>query len=240
MNEVEEKAKKQGWNPDYDGPNAKTAEEFIADGERIAAIASKNNKKLESELEDVKGLLKEMQDQQFKTLAEAKQQGYQQALKEIEKQQRAAVEDADVEKFDELEKEKKNLKKPEVEKPKKEPAIAPELKAWLKDNPWYNRDEDLTIAADVYAKSLARRNPDLDPTDFYNKVGKRVKKMFPENFETERPNNVETPSKKTQSKGKKKYSDLPPEAKKACDRQVKTMGISQEDYVNEYFKAVGE
>ena len=49
--DYEAEAVKEGWNADYDGPNAKSAQEFVESGEKIAGIAVSKARKLEKTVE---------------------------------------------------------------------------------------------------------------------------------------------------------------------------------------------
>lgn len=249
MSEIEEKAKSQGWNPDFEGPGAKTAEEFVRDGERIAAISSKNNKKLSEEIAGLKTTIEtqntnfsDFQKQQFKAIHEASKTGYDKAVKEIEEKQLAAVEDGDTDKYKELDKEKKDLKKPVVTTPKAEekPKVDPEFLTWHKDNSWYKatNPDDVSMAADTYATALGKQQPGLVGADFYKAVEKHIKTVFPDKFSNQQ-SNLDTSEHSTQKKsGGKKYSDLPAELKKSCDLQCERMGLKREDWVKAYNKSM--
>lgn len=236
MSEVEEKAKAQGWNPNYKGENAKTAEQFLKDGETIAPIVAERNNKLLEEVADLKKEMKELSNQQWQVIREAREEGYKKALAEIEKKQLEAVEDGDVDKFKELEKEKKTIKKPEVKPPTKEqPALDPIFVDWHKENTWYRPGaaDEVSMAAEAYGQILSQKRPDLQGKDFYKTIEKHIKRTYPESFSNQ-TNKLDVSDNTKQSKASKGYDSLPPEAKKMCDMQVKKFGISKEDWVKNY------
>lgn len=233
---VEEKAKAQGWNPNYKGENAKSAEQFLKDGETIAPIVAERNNKLMEEVADLKKGMKELSDQQWQVIREAKEEGYKKAMAEIEKKQLEAVEDGDVDKFKALEKEKKTIKKPEEKQPVKEqPKLDPVFVDWHKENTWYkpNSADEVSMAAEAYGQVLAQKRPDLSPNDYYKTIEKHIKRTYPESFQKQ-TNKLDVSDNTKQGGSSKGYDNLPPEAKKMCDMQVKKFGISKEDWVKNY------
>jgi len=48
--EAEHEAKLFGWNPDYEGPGKKSAEEFLEEGKRINGFLRKDLDKIRAEL----------------------------------------------------------------------------------------------------------------------------------------------------------------------------------------------
>lgn len=238
---VEEKAKVQGWNPDYDGPNRKTAEQFLEDGEKIAPVVAERNKKLMEDIASLKQDIKELSDQQFKVIAEAKQKGYNDAMRELEEKQIEAVEEQDVEKFKALEEEKKKLKRPDIKKTNPEQKIDPDFTEWHKENTWYRAgsQDPISIAADAYGGFLVNSRPDLKGKDFYKEVEKHIKTIFPDQF-GKPDSKIEIGHSGSKKSKDKTFDNLPPEAQKACKMQEKKFGIKREEYVKEYFAAYGE
>lgn len=242
MTEIEDKAKAQGWTPKEnfkgDPDKWRTAEEFIKVGEGIQAVQSERNEKLLADIEDLRTDMKELTSQQFKVIAEAKKKGYDDAVADLEKKQRAAAEEGDVDRYDKLAKEKQNLKKPEQPPPK----IDPEFTQWHKENQWYkpNNPDPISMAADTYGMALMKQRPDLHGTEYYKEVEKHIKLIFPDTFKPSNGDKLDTSEHRSRSTGKKDYDSLPEEAKKACDMQVEKYGITQEGYVKQYFKAYGE
>lgn len=242
---IEEKAKAQGWTPleDFKGDPDKwrSAEAFIKVGDNIQAVQSERNSKLLDDITNLKADMQELTQQQFKVIAEAKQRGYDKAVKDIESKQIDAVEDGDVEGYKKLEAEKKELEAPtvRVEQPKLDPVFVD----WHQKNSWYknNSADPISQAADTYGAFLAKTRQDLQGADFYKAVEKHIKTVFPDNFKKQPTNlDVDGQIKTSKAAGKKDYDSLPTEAKAACKLQVKKFGIKKEDYVKEYFKAYGE
>lgn len=57
---------------------------------------------------------------------------------------------------------------------------------WAKDNTWFNSDPEMTSVALGYHQKLVKEQG-LDPQsdEYYNAIDKRMRKLFPENFEDE-------------------------------------------------------
>jgi len=243
---VEEKARAQGWVPkeEYHGPEAnwKGAEEFVEVGEKIGAVQAERNEKLLQEIKSLKqGMEQNMQDwnsmreQEMKAVRES---SYARAVKDLKEKQIEAVESGDVEEFQKIESEIANVKKPE---PIKTPQAAQpaEFIDWAAKNSWYNNDQELTAFADAYGASMQTQFE--DPVKFYEAVGKQVKIAFPNKFEGTQQSNVpdvESPTggSAPRTKGKHKFTDLPPEAKEACNKCIKDgLYKSREDYMEIFF-----
>jgi len=250
MNEIEEQAKKQGWNPDFKGANAKTAEQFMEDGKNIAPIAAERNQKLLEEVEalkqsnltltnDMKGFLKD----QHKRIHASEKRGYDKAIKEIEKKQLTAVEEGDTEEFKALEKEKKGLEKPKAPTTKTDtPKQNPELIKWHKNNPWFKIDskgtavDAISAAAISYDIYLNSARPDLQGVDALKEVEKHIKLTFPGQFKAP-DSKLDTSSHNSNNSGGKGYKGLSKEEKAACDSQVTKGYCTQEEWVKSYEEA---
>lgn len=240
---IEAQAKAQGWNPDYKGENARTAEEFLQVGENISAVQAENNKKLLDKVESLESMVSQQNDtfksfqaQQFKVIEESRQEGHDKAMKSIEKKQRTAAEEGDVEKYDALEAEKKAIKKP-APVADTAPKRDPEFTAWHKDNSWYNqaRPDALTVAADNYGKFLLQERKDLTGPAYYKEVEKHIKTVFSDQFKSADPGKIDAGNPgNPKPSGGKGYKDLPKEAKEACDMFVKQGLVSKEEYCKEY------
>jgi hypothetical protein len=248
--QIEADAIAQGWNPNYTGENARTAEEFLEVGKKIPAVQSANNKKLldkvsglEIKIQEQNQLFKDFTSQQFKVVAEASKKAYDKAVKDIEAKQLKAVEDGDAEEYKALETEKKDLEKPApAPKAPEPPKIDPVFTKWHKENSWYkpNGSDDLSMAAETYGKALLNRRPDLTGPAYYKEVEKHIKTVFPDSFKTADPGKLDTGGHDPKPTGKKGFKDLPKEAQKACNDFVKQGMMKQEEYVKSYFDAYGE
>lgn len=158
--------------------------------------------------------------------------------------------------------------------PKKtEPQIAPEVISWVAKNEWYNdvdRPELNMLAVGLHNK-FKKTMPHLSLAENLERVAKEVKKAFPHEFPDENhagggaddddddAGRRENPRRRgaalvnepgdlknapPRSQRGRTYADLPPEAKRACDKYVSTMVkgkdgklvpmMTREDYLKNY------
>lgn len=86
----EQEALKQGWNPDYEGPNKKSAEQFLKDGSFFKKIDSQNKK-----IDDLSNTIKALVEHNKRLETAKYEEGYQKALSERQQ----AIEDGNVAAF---------------------------------------------------------------------------------------------------------------------------------------------
>lgn len=237
---VEEQARQQGWRPqeEYNGDPEKwkPAEEFLAVGNKIAAVQSERNDKLLRELTTLKNDIASFKEVHTKEMRAAREDAYNRAVSELRVKQREAVENGDIDEFDKIEKEINETPKPVVER--EAPKPNKDYIDWAAKNPWYGSDNELTEMADIVGEKLRGNYSDM--TKFYNAVTDRVKKMYPDKFDIKEPvQDVEQSSGGgggPKQKSKHSYKSLPDDAKAACDKYI-AMGLykNKEDYVKEYY-----
>jgi hypothetical protein len=242
------KAISQGYKEDFDGPGAKTPEQFLADGEKIAGVQSKLNKELTEKLEKLEEThkstnqtLKEFMEQHHKATAEAFKRGYEKKLKDIKEKKIEAAAEADVEKVKALDKEEDDLRKnhKEAKDTPITPVIDPAFEEWSKENKWYKFVEGGGDEPSVLAEKLQElwyvTKPHLKGKKLYNEIKKYVALEYPEINGKKPVNKLDTSDHtNTPPKGKQEYANLPPEAKEMCDMFVKTQGITKEDYCKNF------
>lgn len=128
---------------------------------------------------------------------------------------------------------------PEVEPP-------PEVKDWVGRNQWFVNPE--LAFMNQYAQrihmQLMKEEPGLSLRENLDKVTDRVRRKFPEEFginpRREDPGMTTSggasTSRASNSRRKPGYDDLPPDAKAACDRYVRTIpGYTKEEYLKVFF-----
>lgn len=252
--EIANRAQIYGWVPQEEFKGDKTkwvpAEVFVKRAEEILPIARSMNRKLESDLTITKKELAEMR-QTVKAVIQAHKKaadgGYENQLAQIEKEQIQAVAEADSEKWARLEVDKKKLTKPEEipfeDKPAGNTDANPVVVQWKKDNDWYDTDPELGTYADSVSNFISTRSPGLPVEDFLARVKAEVKKRFPEKFGNQNRRILPSVDRTdfggpgdSDGNGKKAYSDLPSDAKKACDDLVKQKVLTREKYVQTYFE----
>ena len=254
--EAEERAKSMGWVPseEFKGDPEKwvDAETFLKRGDEILPIMKERLSKMEGRFQEQNEGYKK-QTNKIEKLTESLEKfakfhkdtakrSYERAIKDLKKRQRSAVEEGNVDVFDNIETEIEGLQQ-EIETPaddtKADETIHPDFNPWMQQNPWYGTDPDLTAYANGIGPSIARDMPDIDGKAFYEEITKRTKKMFPYKFKSEaKADSVEGGGEtETTTTGKKKgWKDLPQEAKNAYNKNFADIPeFSKEDYAKDYW-----
>ncbi len=170
---VEDRARAMGWKPlpadphnptrdEYRGDPRlhRSADEFIAHGEREWPVLRESNRRMSEKLarlEPEVGTLRNTIAEQKEAIAaamtlarRADQRGYDRAVTELKEQRRAAVEAGDVEAHDQvqeqidtMERERAKAEEPAAPTPTPEPTPEPkrpipEIEAFIQANPWFN------------------------------------------------------------------------------------------------------
>lgn len=234
----EAKACLQGWVPkeEFRGDPAKwiNAKSFNERGETIIPIMKERNEHLEKEVREMKELFKEFSEFHRQT----EERIYKKALKEIEDRKLVAVENADKPGYEKAESERIELEKdkpvPKVEKP----IELPEMQEFRKANDWYESDPELTAEADALGMAYAKQN--IPYPKILERVQTTMKVLHPEKFTNMRRDNqpsVESVSSETGLPKKSNihtYENLPVDAKKQCDKWVKSGLLTKEQYIQDY------
>jgi hypothetical protein len=240
------------------------AETFLKIAEEYLPVARQQNRVLEDRLASANGKIDALKGElgevkqvltEFREFAsKADKRAYEKARKDLLAERDVAVAHADAagfkaadEKLAELERETPKVAadsgketKVAAEKEKTLP-LHPAVVSWIEANPWFSSDPVLNQMAKAIDGRLQSLHPALAIPDRLQMVAAEVKKRFPENFENssrEAPSSVSAPSGGGNA-GKKapkhSYENLPSEARKACDKFVKSIpGFKVEDYVRDY------
>jgi hypothetical protein len=254
-NDAETKARRLGWVPkeDFRGDPDKhrSAEEFLKRGEEILPILQRDNKRLHENFGKVEKQLKETQEtlQTYSEFAKkAAEREYKKSLRELETKLDAAIELADVSQARQLRKEIAELDGGEpAPKPKPEPVgepdapkVDPEVQTWIEQNQWFNNSASLRTYAVEEFGELEKRYPGKSRTELLAEVKQRTVDRFPDKFGINPKRDgaaaVASPTGEgTRRKTGKTYDDLPAEAKKACDKFVRTIPkYTRDQYVKDY------
>lgn len=274
---VEDRARNLGWVPleEFRGDPDRfvSAEEFVEKGESLLPILKANNRELQGKLTDLQSEVARM-----RTLYEASQDAIEalrehqseetkrqveKARKDLVEELRAAREEGNLEReveinseitrIDSAKEETKGTPAPRQAAAESNPAESPDFVAWKKDNPWFDTDEMMTAAAVATGRKLRMQGNKLEGRAFFDEVGKQVRMRF--EGTQQRTSKVE-PSGGGNSAGGggdggggSKYSDLPAEAKQACERQAlrlvgegrafKTKDAWRAHYAKIYFESEG-
>jgi hypothetical protein len=252
---AETKARRLGWVPKEefrgDPDKHRSAEEFLRRGEEILPILQRDNKRLHENFGKVEKELKETRET-LQSFAEFTQKNaereYKKSLRELEARLDAAIETADVTQARQLRKEIAELDGgPPAPKPKPEPvgepdkpAVDPEVASWIEQNDWFNKSASLRTYAVEEFGELEKRYPGKSQTELLAEVKQRTVDRFPDKFginpKRENAAAVASPSAEgARRKAGKTYDDLPSEAKKACDKYVRTIpNYTRDKYVKDY------
>lgn len=260
VGEEAKRAMAQGWvdKEDFKGDPTtwKTAEEFNKTGEEISAIQYERNKKLTAKLAELENR-QVARDKEFKALTKymknSEKRQYAKAREDVLKEQRLAAKEGDMDRYDELEQDRKDLEKELEEKSEEtisetDPGehLNPVFAEWKKGNTWYyggGADAyELTVEAEQYANYRLKSGavPDMD---FYNEVTEHVKKKYPNYFgnpNRDKPGAVVSgmpPTPKSARIKKKDFNSLPEEAKSVYFKDVKKqLGVSEAEYASAYWE----
>jgi hypothetical protein len=274
--DVATEARTLGWVPleEFRGNPERwiDAETFLERGRTVMPILKKNNEKLEStvrnqadEIGRLKKLFEASQEaiQELQNVhTEATKAAVEKARKDLLTELRRAKAEGDVDLEVQLTEELADLKAQQklAEKaPTSSPAPAapssstpgaealhPDFHAWAEENKWFGSDERKTLRAMGIAQQLRAdpENDNLQGRAFYDRV---VELMAPQ--QAPRMSKVEGTRPTGQGgsgSGRRGYTDLPAEAKAACDRQgkklvgdgraFKDMNAWRQYYTNLYFQ----
>lgn len=251
--EAEVRAKRLGWVPKEefrgDPEHWRSAEKFLEWSDAAAPSLRRDNDRLHRRVDETERLLKEARDTfaEFREFAsKSEQRSYERAKAEIQQRIEKSAADADagavrvgMAELDALNKEapKPVERKPE---PKQEPKIDATIQDWIDREQWFTRDRSLNAyAVDVFG-DLERNKPGMSTEERLAETKRLTREKFPEKFGVNPMRNgaaaVSEPSGGSAGRKKgKTYDDLPADAKRACDKFVKTIpGYKREDYVRDY------
>lgn len=249
--DAETKARRLGWVPkdEFKGDPDKhrSAEDFLERGVNMLPLLQRDNDKLHKSMSRLEKRLEEQsrtfeEFQKFTTSAEKR--AYERAKAELEGKLDKAIQTADVETAREARREIAQLDEvkpaPEKKDPDK-PKVDPVFDEWLSENTWFNSDPALQGYATKIFGQMEKAQPGVSPAKLLAETKKKVMDKFPEEFginpkreaagAVSEPNGAgSAPKKKAKS-----YDDLPADAKKACDKFVKTIpGYTRDKYVANY------
>ena len=246
---VEQEARGMGWRPldEFKGDPEKWVEasEFVEKGKHYVPLLRKSNERLEGQVSQLTSELRTLKGdlESSKTSVQELQEFYEEQLVEriaLERKQLKADlrearsnEDIDREveintslsKLDAAEQDVKGkLNGKEVIGAPEVPPLEPTFLAWVEQNAWFKVDPERRFEAIQAAERITHeirmgRMQPLNGTAFYAEVDKSLAKV------KEPPGRSKVEGSRggaTRSNGQgRTYSDLPAEAKAACDREAK-------------------
>ena len=251
------------------------AETFVERGHTVMPILRKNNERLEGtvrqqseEIKKMRQLLEAGQEaiqELQKVHSDATKAAVEKARRDLLAELKIAKADGDVDREIEITEGLAELKAqqaaaaaapaptPKVDSTQAgADAMHPDFKAWMAENTWFGSDQRKTMRMMGIAQEL-RADPDFDSLQgraFFDKV---TEVMAERTGGAPRASKVDGGRPSNTSSGgsggvKSRYSDLPPDAKEACDRQgkklvgegraFKDMSAWRDYYVGLYYKEV--
>ena len=238
---VEDKARTLGWKPkeEFSGPEEKwvDADTFVENGEKHAALAIDNNKRLMEEVAQLKRL-READSKKFEKMLKLETE---RVRKEYEEKKEQAYREGDFDKYRDMEKRLSEYHKIEKEiedESSHSPEINPDhqraVEEFEKRNEWYSTRPSMRIYATHMSDKIANEAPNLTAEQHLREVERRVQEEFPDYFSSSKTASVASGRNGITRTKSLTYNSLPPEAKAACDDQVKRFGISKDEWMKHY------
>ena len=242
--EVEDKARRMGWKPEaeYKGdPNRWTdAESFVKVGEERIPVMKENYRKLEDKYTNLEQQVKQQREYQEHM---GKVQ-YERAMKELKAEQKEAVEDADTEKFEQLEQRKEQIKVDYSPKQSTQPQKPNEVADWEARNTWYQNptlaDKAIKLEQRIMSEEAYKQSRDFNYkpmilSERLEEVTRRVQADFAPKEQPRRLPAVEGTRVASAKAAAKTWSDISPEHAEAANSMVKTGLLSKAEYLKDYF-----
>jgi hypothetical protein len=253
--DAEDQARALGWVPEdeYTGNPGKWA-----DAETFLEVHSKNNgalrKAVAAQAKDLQELKNQMRGMDsahkkiFEIQIKKQKEEFDQQVAFLKAQKREALRSGEHETAADIDEQLDGLRErgPDLpELPDTTPkGVAPQewrtnadMVAWAKHNPWFDKDEDMTLLAGGLGQSIRRANPNMPFTELLEEVSVKVRKAFPHKFAGARRSPVEggTPGETQAVRTGKSYESLPRDAKAACDEAVSDGGLTRKQWVELYY-----
>ena len=237
-----QEARNQGWKPqeEYSGDPDKwsDAKTFVENGEKIAAIATKQKKSLESRVQFLEQTNQELSEFHKKSM-EAQRKQNETLMRQLNAERAKAIEEGDGQRFTRAEQAIKQLEAQNSEKRSQTvgPTEAWQVE-WASENDWYdpgpNHDVEAKALADGMLPIIARETGYKDKA-----LLEFVRSAMPHKFKNPNRETSITDGKSVQvdsSKpaAKRSYEALPDEAKAACDKFVSQKLLTKEQYLADY------
>ncbi len=237
--DIIDEATKMGWTEksQFKGDPAKwrPADEFVERGKNMLPIVKATVKRQEKEIAELKKTMQQFGEYHNQT----EQRAYIKAMQNLKQQRADAIAKGDGVTFDKVDSEIDRLKQ-EAEKKivmQDQNEVDPVYEEWKGRNKWVE-DPKLEKYAVKMGEYLRETGVTETGNDFLDMVAKKVKAEFPDKFTNSRRENAAAVEGGVPAarKGGKSFSDLPADARAACDRMAKN-AYSADEKQREKFKA---
>lgn len=244
---IEALASEIGWRPD----GALSAKEFILKSRDIQDTMRthiQDQKKQLSELGMSVAELKAHNERVYK----AEVSKLTAELADLKKEKRAAIEDGDADKVDELDTKISGVQEAiAAPKPESKPAAEdnPALTKWLQENPWYDTDPEMATFADA----VAAQNPGAPYERVLKLASLKAREMFPDKFAhsgtppaaNTPPSKIRTPASPVEGAGRRAAAtpftkaDLTPDQINIMNQFVRQNIMTEQAYIADIAKTQG-
>jgi hypothetical protein len=233
--DYEAEARKHGWRPkdEFKGEPARwtDAETFVKRADEVMPFLEKKTKAQQREIDDLKRTLKQFQA--YVTTADKR--AMERATAEIMARHEEAVETGDTaaakKAIADLDKVKEDYAPEQAEPLAYDPDTI--MAEWTQNSPWYRIDDKKTAFANEQADLMKKAElwPGGLPA-WLEELDRRVERKFAQPKPSATNTGGTRPGARGNSRG---YNDLPPDAKRVCDRFTKTIpGFTKEQYVRDF------
>ena len=245
---IEELATKIGWQPNHTGKDYIDAASYILKSREIQETMKEHNDNLKDQLSDMQNSIESLKTHNEKVYrADVKRM--QTEIEDLQKQKREAVELADVDKVDELDKQIDGLQK-DLSEPQnnQQPIQNPIYVEWVKDNQWYLNESEMATYAEIVAEQYAGAPLDR----LYKIVRNKVAEVFPEKFDPSKvappkvavmkPIGPQSPVEASTNNGAKSTfgeADLTPGQVNIMNQFVRQEIMTKEAYINDVKRMQG-
>lgn len=243
---VEDLATQLGWRKDHTGEDAVDAVTYILRSKDIQKSMSQHNKDLKEQLQALNGSVSALKAHN-ESVYKAEVKKLESEVLELKKERKAAIELADVDKVEELDKQidekQKDIDAPKVaDKQNQSTTDNPVYNEWIKDNGWYLADDEMAKFADTVAQQYV--GAPLDRV--YKIVRTKVQEVFPEKFESvstvnqvKSPVGPKSPVERSSAKGSNSSftkADLTSEQMQIMSQFVRGGIMTEDQYINDIAK----
>jgi len=183
-----------------------TAEREREEALRIAQTVVEENKKLKGSLNTNQQALLEQAKKVVGNEVEKAKERYKEAYESgdsdaiVEAQEELITAKSRMERVNNFRPAPLQQEKTEVQIPQqvtKQPPVDQKALAWQSENKWFGSDDEMTSFALGLHTKLVKSGVDPQSNEYYEKLNSRVRQVFPEQFESERPVDAPPPPKKS-------------------------------------------
>lgn len=235
---AEQEAMEKGWNPEgVEGKRNLSAEEFL-DRESFFDEIHKLKREVRTQ--------KEMVDALKQHNSQVSEKAYEKAVRDLKAQKRVAASNEDLSAVIQIDEQIEELRDAKAQQEAQAPAPAQSysqedwgdaFEAFRRNNEWYTKDRVKTAFADSIGVQYANTNPTATPEAVYKYVASEVRKEFSDGQTKPKAAAVAPAGRSSGKPQAKKYTlaDVPEEDREIA-KIVISSGVSEEDYLKQYFQ----